>query len=146
MKFFAAALVVVIALSGCSTIGGLVSDATGGTVNVGNTVPDDFPSAVPLTDGDVVAAASVIEPTTNATVWNITIASDATLAAVSTALVDAGFGSSADVVANFPAAQAVVGDSVAGFTDGTWAVLVGTQDLPTGAVVNYAVTQLPALG
>jgi predicted small secreted protein len=131
-------------LSGCSTIGGLVSDATGGSVNVGNTVPEDFPGQVQLTDGDVVAAASVIEPTTNAKVWNITVSADATLAEVSTELTEAGFASSSEVVANFPAANGIVGDSIGGFTDGHWAVLAGTQDLPTGgAVVNYAVTQLP---
>lgn len=139
-----AALLIVLALSGCSAISGAVSDATGGKVDVGNTVPADFPTEVPLTAGDVVAAASVIDDTTGATVFNVTKSTDAAADDITAELEAAGFGSSDEVIANFPQAGALVGDNLKGYTNGTIVIVVGLQELPTGgSVVAYAVTQLP---
>jgi len=139
-----AALLVVLALSGCSAIGDVVSDASGGKVNVGNTVPADFPTGVPLTDGDVVAAASVVDDLTGATVWNVTISTDSTADDIASELKAAGFAGSDDVIANFPQAGELVGDNLKGYTNGSVVVVVGMQALPTGgSVAAYAVTKLP---
>ncbi len=59
------------ALTGCSMVEGIIEQQTGGDVDLGgNTVPDDFPSAVPLAEGDVVNG-SKITGGGGETVWNV---------------------------------------------------------------------------
>lgn len=94
-----AALVVAVpvALSGCSIAEGIIQQQTGVDVNLpGMAVPDDFPSEVPLTAGEVELAGAVGEGT--ARVWNVTIATagDANPAATIAAELEAA-GLTADV-------------------------------------------------
>jgi hypothetical protein len=59
------------ALTGCSMIEGIIEQQTGGDVELGgNTVPDDFPDAVPLAEGEVVNG-SKITAGGGETVWNV---------------------------------------------------------------------------
>jgi len=58
-------------LTGCSVVEGIIEQQTGGDVDLGgNTVPADFPSEVPLADGDVVNG-SKITGGDGETVWNV---------------------------------------------------------------------------
>jgi hypothetical protein len=83
-------------VTGCSLIGSVVEGATGGNIpeglDAGTTVPADFPSEVPLIDGEVVFALSL--PADNGEkAWNVTInvgGPDA-FEAIRTQLTDAGF-------------------------------------------------------
>jgi hypothetical protein len=64
-------LVGVPVLTGCSMIEGIIEQQTGGDVDLGgNTVPEDFPAAVPLADGEVVNG-SKITGGGGETVWNV---------------------------------------------------------------------------
>jgi hypothetical protein len=59
------------ALTGCSMIEGIIEQQTGGDVDLGgNTVPEDFPSEVPLAEGEVVNG-SKITGGGGETVWNV---------------------------------------------------------------------------
>ena len=59
------------ALTGCSTIEGIIEQQTGGDVDLGgNTVPADFPSEVPLAEGEVVNG-SKLTAGGGETVWNV---------------------------------------------------------------------------
>jgi predicted small secreted protein len=61
-------------LTGCSMVEGIIESQTGGDIDLGgNTVPDDFPSEVPLADGDVVNG-SAISASGGEKVWNVLIA------------------------------------------------------------------------
>jgi hypothetical protein len=83
-------------LAGCSVINGVVHDVTGHDLPAGltggTTLPEDFPSDVPLIDGDVVFSLSL--PADNGDkAWNVTInvsGADA-FATIKTQLTDAGF-------------------------------------------------------
>ena len=83
-------------LTGCSLINNVVNSATGGTIpeglGTGQSVPSDFPSEVPLIDGDVVFSLSL--PGDNGEkAWNVTInvsGADA-FQTITTQLTDAGF-------------------------------------------------------
>jgi hypothetical protein len=58
-------------LAGCSVVEGIIEQQTGGDVDLGgNTVPADFPSEVPLAEGDVVNG-SKITGGDGETVWNV---------------------------------------------------------------------------
>jgi hypothetical protein len=83
-------------LSGCSIINTVVDSATSGTVpeglESGTTVPADFPTEVPLVDGEVVFGLSV--PGDNGEkAWNVTInvAGADAFEGIKTQLTDAGF-------------------------------------------------------
>ena len=59
------------ALTGCSLVEGIIEQQTGTDVDLGgNTVPADFPSGVPLAQGDVVNGSKVTAPG-GETVWNV---------------------------------------------------------------------------
>ena len=59
------------ALAGCSMIEGIIEQQTGTDVDLGgNTVPDDFPSEVPLAAGDIVNG-SAVTGADGERVWNI---------------------------------------------------------------------------
>jgi hypothetical protein len=58
-------------LTGCSLVEGIIEQQTGTDVDLGgNTVPADFPSSVPLAQGDVVNGSKVTAPG-GETVWNV---------------------------------------------------------------------------
>ena len=63
------------ALTGCGLIQDAVEQATGGDVDFGgNSVPEDFPSEVPLIEGEVLSGASA--GNAEGKVWNVTIKVD----------------------------------------------------------------------
>ena len=63
------------ALTGCGAIRDAVEQATGGDVDFGgNTVPEDFPTEVPLIEGEVLAGGSVGNE--DGKIWNVTIKVD----------------------------------------------------------------------
>ena len=84
------------ALAGCSLINNVVEGAAGGNIpdglSGGQSVPSDFPSEVPLIEGEVVFALSL--PGDNGEkAWNVTInvgGADA-FESIKTQLTDAGF-------------------------------------------------------
>ncbi len=83
-------------MTGCSLINNVVNSATGGNVpeglGTGQSVPADFPSEVPLIDGDVVFGLSL--PGDNGEkAWNVTINVSGARAfeTIKTQLTDAGF-------------------------------------------------------
>ena len=60
------------ALTGCGLIQDAVEKATGGDVDLGGkSVPDDFPSDVPLIEGEVLYGASA--GSEDGKLWNVTI-------------------------------------------------------------------------
>jgi len=83
-------------VSGCSVINNVVRSVSSGQVpeglGTGTTVPSDFPSEVPLIDGEVVLGLS-LPGDDGEKVWNVTInvsGADA-FDAIKTQLTDAGF-------------------------------------------------------
>jgi hypothetical protein len=83
-------------MTGCSLINNVVNSATGGNVpeglGTGQSVPSDFPSEVPLIDGDVVFGLSL--PGENGEkAWNVTInvSGPEAFESITTQLTDAGF-------------------------------------------------------
>jgi hypothetical protein len=92
----AGVLLVTPLLTGCSLINTVVNSANDGTIpeglGTGTTVPDDFPTDVPLIDGEVVFALSL--PGDNGEkAWNVTINVTGAEAfeSIKTQLTDAGF-------------------------------------------------------
>jgi hypothetical protein len=70
----AAALLVAapLTLSGCATIEGIIEQQTGGDVDLGGTtVPEDFPAAVPLAEGEIVNGSAISNG--DGKVWNVLI-------------------------------------------------------------------------
>lgn len=60
------------ALAGCSVVEGLIEQQTGGDIDLGGTsVPADFPSEVPLIDGDIINGSGFSSDGTK--VWNIIV-------------------------------------------------------------------------
>jgi hypothetical protein len=124
------------ALTGCGVIQDAVEQATGGDVDFGGkSVPDDFPSDVPLIEGEVLAGASA--GNADGKVWNVTIKVDdgSAFDEITAQLEDAGFESSE-----------VGGTSGEGGT-GTFTkdpygvfVVVAGGDTAEGWVANYTVT------
>lgn len=82
-------------LTGCSVVEGIIEQQTGGDVDLGgNTVPADFPSEVPLADGEVVNG-SKITGGDGETVWNVlmNVSDPAAPDSIATQLEGAGFAS-----------------------------------------------------
>ena len=87
------------ALTGCSMIEGIIEQQTGGDVDLGgNTVPEDFPSAVPLASGEVVNG-SKITASGGETVWNVlmNVSDPAAPESIAAQLEGAGFASAGTV-------------------------------------------------
>lgn len=123
-------------LTGCSVVEGIIEQQTGGDVDLGgNTVPADFPSDVPLADGDVVNG-SKITGGDGETVWNVlmNVADPAAPESIAAQLEGAGFTS---------AGTGEVSDSGGTLTytkdDLVVNVLLGKTD--SGWTANYTVAQ-----
>lgn len=59
-------------LTGCSMLEGIIEQQTGGDLDLGGaSVPDDFPAAVPLAEGDVVNGSAISSG--DGKVWNVLI-------------------------------------------------------------------------
>ncbi|CAN5181389.1 hypothetical protein BH11ACT3_BH11ACT3_02560 [soil metagenome] len=125
-----------LALSGCGLIGGVVNSATGGgglPGVPGTSVPADFPSDVPLIDGDVQLGISLGD-STDGKAWNVTIKTADTNAAatIKSQMEDAGFESQ-------EVATSTDGTSAAYVKD-TLGVLVVVAPSDGAIVANYTVT------
>jgi hypothetical protein len=137
----AGALLVAPVLAGCSgdQVRSIVGDATGGTVDVGgSTIPEDFPTDIPLAEGDVASAGRV--GTGTGKVWNITItvADPAAPSVITEQLTSAGFASTS----NLPGAPDIGGS--AAFANDTYAIALIVTDNGDGTfAANYTVTSVP---
>ncbi len=133
----AASILLVTALSGCSVVESVVEGATGGDVQIGGTsIPEGFPSEVPVIDGDILNGSSISK--NGETVYNVVVkVSDTSVfETIKNDLTGAGFQPQEgyDMVEN--------NGTITGlFNDGTWSVLVAvTTQEPVGTVANYTVT------
>ena len=123
-------------LAGCSMIpvNDIVDQATGGTVDLGGTeVPTDFPSSVPLYEGEVLNGMRVGGD--GAKVWNvgIRVPDAAALDTIITQLSDAGFS------AQLQGPSSADGGTVAA-TGSNLGILVAVVADGGGFVANYTVT------
>lgn len=124
------------ALGGCSIVEGAIEGATGGQVDLGGqSVPQDFPTQVPLADGQVLLGLSAGKD--GEKVWNVTIkVAEGAFASISDQLTRAGFA----LVEGSDAAN----DGKGGlFTSQKYGVLVVvTDDGSDGTVANYTVSTI----
>jgi hypothetical protein len=132
----ASLLVVAPAVTGCGTIADAIEGATGGDVDLGGTsVPDDFPSEVPLIDGEVVAGGAI--GNADGKIWNVTVKVPDVSAfdEITADFESAGF-ESTEVTSGEQGASAT-------FTKDPYGVLVVVAggDTTQGWVANYTVTQ-----
>ena len=142
-RAFAVGIAVLLAplMVGCSgqQVQEIVGSATGGTVDVGgSSVPADFPSDIPLADGEIVSGNRV--GTGDGAVWNVTITvADPTLPSeLITALTDAGFRSTSDIPG-----MPDTGGTAALTNDSYGVVLVVTDNSDNTFTANYTVTAVP---
>jgi len=134
------ALAIAPSLSGCfgNPIEQIVEGATGGDVSLpGQSVPDDFPSEVPLVDGEVVFGMGVGNDDGKA--WNVTVKVSGIDAAdtIKSQLEGAGF------TANEAGIGGTTDDGATlVYDNGTYNVLVVvTKDAENGFVANYTVAE-----
>ncbi len=126
-------------LTGCvGQVEGLIENVTGSEVDLGGqSVPQDFPASVPLTDGEVIYGLSASNA--DGKVWNVTVSvADVTaLDAIKLELEDAGFATRFEGPANADGGTLVA--------DGAeYGVVVAVTGGNDGFVANYTVTANPA--
>lgn len=130
----ALSLLIAPALAGCGAVEGIIENVTGGQVDLGGqSVPADFPSAVPLASGPVIFGLSAGKD--GEKVWNVTIKVDAgAFDAISDQLTGAGF--------TLAEGSQEVNKGTGGlFTSDAYSVLVVvSDDNSNGTVANYTVT------
>jgi len=133
------ALTITPAVAGCSMIGGIIEQQTGGKVDLGGkSIPKDFPTAdIPLAAGEIVYGAGI--KGSDGQVWNVTI--------------KVNDGSSFDAIkaqlegAGLTAADGVGGSNADGgvgtFSNDKYTVaVVVSKDGSNGFVANYTVTTI----
>ena len=123
------------ALAGCSIAEGVIEQATGSNVEVStDSLPEGWPSEVPVADGDIQFGGFVDNSGTKVFNVTINIAGDNPAAAIATQLEGAGF--------TAPVAVAPTSDGGAlAYESDAWSVnvLVGRGD-GSSFVANYTVT------
>ena len=124
------------ALPGCSLAEGVIEQATGGNVEVSTgSLPEGWPTEVPVADGEIQFGGFVEEGETSTQVYNVTIsiAGDNPTAAIASQLEGAGFTTE---VATTPTDD---GGALV-YTSDAWAVnvLIGRGD-GNSFVANYTV-------
>lgn len=124
-------------LTGCSVIEGIIEQQTGGDVDLGgNTVPDDFPSEVPLASGDIVNG-STATGANGERVWNVlmNVSDSDAPASIAAQLEGAGFAT----------AEGVGGVTDQGgtltYTNGALVVNVLLAKVDAGWTANYTVAR-----
>jgi hypothetical protein len=130
----ALALLIAPALGGCGLVQGAIENATGTQLDLpGASVPKDFPSEVPLAQGQVIFGLGAGKDADKA--WNVTIKVDSgAFAAITSQLQSAGFTLQND-------ADKTYGDNGGLFTSDKYSVLVVvSDDGSNGTVANYTVT------
>ena len=121
-------------VAGCSMINTVVHDVTGQDIPEGLTggasVPDDFPSAVPLIAGDVVLGLSLPADDGHKT-WNVSIGVTGPEAfeTIKTQLTDAGF---EYTLGTFRTDDLTVFVAVAAVTDDQWTANYTVTDVKLG--------------
>jgi hypothetical protein len=130
------AVAAVPALTGCSALEGLIEKATDGKVNVSvGSLPDGWPSEVPVVDGDILGGATT-KADDGTPIWNVTIKGDSGSADdVAAQLTDAGF-EAVDLPGDVGA-----GDLAQAFKNDTYGVLVAVTGSDDNWVVNYTVAE-----
>ncbi len=125
-----------LALTGCSVVEGVIETQTGGEIDLGGTtVPADFPSDVPLAEGEVVSGTA-LGTGNGEKVWNvlINVTDPAAPEAIATQLEDAGFIS--------PGTGGVTADGgTLQYTKGVLVVNVVLAKSGEGWSANYTVAQ-----
>lgn len=129
------AVALTFALAGCvggNPIEGIIEGVTGGQVELGgNSVPDGFPSEVPLIDGEVILGVAFDGETGKAFNVTIKVPDARSSEIIASQFYDAGFTENLDL-----------GESTAAYSNGSWDVLVAfTQDATNGFIANYTVTE-----
>ena len=129
------ALFVAPALAGCAVAEGVIEQATGSNVEVStDSLPEGWPSEVPVADGDIQFGGFVDNSGTQVFNVTINIAGDNPTTAIATQLEGAGF--------TAPVAVAPTSDGGAlAYESDAWSVnvLVGRGD-GSSFVANYTVT------
>jgi hypothetical protein len=130
------ALLVAPAMSGCSALEGIIEQVTGGDVNVSvGSLPDGWPTEVPVIDGDILGGATT-KADDGTPIWNVTIKGDSNSADdVATQLEDAGF-----EAVDLPG-EVGSGDLAQAFKNDTYGVLVAVTGADDNWVVNYTVAE-----
>lgn len=122
-------------LSGCfgNPIEGIIEGATGGNVDIGGSdVPADFPSEVPLIDGDVVFALGLGDDTGKVYTVSIKVSGMDAIEQIAADLEDAGFTAIGELDVTGGAAL---------YENGTWGVAATvTEDGDNGYVATYVVS------
>ena len=128
------ALVAAPLLTACGdTINGSIENSNGAEVDIGGTdLPDDFPSAVPLIDGEILRASAI--GGNDGKVWNESVRADdaSVIDEIEAGLEDAGFDVQAQVAGD--TAGTLVAD------DSDYSVIVAVVEDDDGVVANYTVT------
>lgn len=132
----AATLLIAPTLSGCGGIEGLIEQATGGEVNVSiGSLPDGWPSEVPVIDGDIIAGGTAADDSDNPG-WNVTIKveNEAAFTEIKNQLEGAGFES-------VDAGELDGGDTITSgaFKNANYGVLVAVSGSDGAFVANYTV-------
>lgn len=128
------ALAMAPALSACS-VSDIIQGATGGKVDLGGvSVPDGFPSEVPLVDGTVQFGGSVGDD--NGRVFNVTIkvAGGNPYDGIKSQLADAGFVDNGTIGGSTDDGGTLI------YSNDNWGVLVVIGKDDSDFVVNYTVT------
>jgi len=132
----AATLLIAPTLSGCGGIEGLIEQATGGEVNVSiGSLPDGWPSEVPVIDGDIIAGGTAADDSDNPG-WNVTIKveNEAAFTDIKNQLEGAGF-------EPVDAGELDGGDTITSgaFKNANYGVLVAVSGSDGAFVANYTV-------
>jgi hypothetical protein len=130
-----AALLAAPALSGCGLVQGAIEKATGGQLDLGGKgVPKDFPSEVPIAEGEVLYGLSAGKG--DEKVWNLTVrVSEGAFESISQQLIDAGF-------EHAEGSEVAAAGSGGLFNSDKWGVLVVVaEDGDNGYVANYTVSK-----
>lgn len=139
-KRFVAPIAVVIALalapalSGCS-IEGIISGATGGNVNLsGTSMPEGFPSEVPVVSGDIQFGGFIDDGT--AKVFNVTVKVSGSnpTDGIKSAFEGAGFTADASMGGTTDDGGSVI------YSNDNWGVLAVIAQDGLDWIVNYTVT------
>ena len=124
------------ALSGCfaNPIESIVEGATGGNVDVGSSVPEGFPTEVPLVDGEVQYGAAAADG--DAKVFNVTtrVSGASPVEGIRAELEGAGFAAQTEFTGDAAEGGTLI------YASDAWGVLVVVAQEGDDWVVNYTVT------
>ncbi|QYH36779.1 hypothetical protein [Salinibacterium sp. M195] len=127
-----------VSLSACSVnpLEAIVEKASGGAIDVGGkSIPDGFPSEVPVIAGDVIFGISVADGENRS--FNVTIAAGAEspLDFIETQFTDAGYESQAQASGSEGAGTVI-------FSNDLWNAVVVVAQSDDGYTANYTVTPI----